>query len=180
MSKQLTVIQQKIYDVRGEKIMLDFDLAEVYGVETRVLNQAVKRNRDKFPKRYMFQLKAKEWEFLRSQIVILEKGKGKFPKYLPYAFTEHGVTMLASVLKSKRAVRMNISVVDAFVFIKQIALKPLGNSSQLQQLKDEIYKRLSEHDIQLAAIYDVIENILDEKAENKSWQHRERIGFKKN
>jgi hypothetical protein len=97
---QPTIIQQKIFDIRNQKVMLDFDLAELYEVETKVLNQAVKRNIDRFPADFMFRLTADEWQFLRSQIVTLEIGQGKFPKYLPYAFTEHGVTMLASVLKS--------------------------------------------------------------------------------
>jgi ORF6N domain len=91
---KLVVIQQKIFEVRGQSIMLDFDLAELYGVETKVLNQAVKRNADRFPKDFLFRLNKKEWDFLRSQFVTLEKGRGKYPKYLPHAFTEHGVTML--------------------------------------------------------------------------------------
>lgn len=88
---KLAIIQQKIYEIRGEKVMLDFDLAELYAVETRILNQTVKRNSDRFPKDFMFQLKTGEWDFLRSQIVTLENGRGKYPKYLPYVFTEHGV-----------------------------------------------------------------------------------------
>ena len=86
----LTIIQSKIYEIRRQKVMLDFDLAELYGVETRTLNQAVKRNVDRFPRDFMFRLNKKEWDFLRSQIVTLEKGRGKFPKYLPHVFTEHG------------------------------------------------------------------------------------------
>src|ERR1700730_4538682 len=96
------LIQNKIYTVSGQKVMLDFDLAELYEVETKVLNQAVKRNISKFPKDFMFRLSKNEWKILRSQFVTLEleEGRGKFSKYLPYAFTEHGVTMLASVLRS--------------------------------------------------------------------------------
>ena len=101
---QLSVIHNKIYEIRGHKIMLDFDLAELYEVETKVLNQAMKRNKDRFPKDFMFQLSKEEWEFLRSQIVTLEKdGRGKYPKYLPFAFTEYGVIMLASVLRSEKS-----------------------------------------------------------------------------
>ena len=97
---ELQVIQKKIYDVRGHRVMLDFDLAELYEVETRALKQAVKRNIDIFPDDFMFELTQNEWKLLTSQIVIFEKGlgKGKYPKYLPFAFTEHGVTMLANVL----------------------------------------------------------------------------------
>jgi ORF6N domain len=111
---EITVIQNKIYEIRGQKIMLDYDLAEIYEVETRVLNQAVKRNIGRFPKDFMLQLTSKEWQFLRSQIVmsleitgnnnssqiVMSSKKHRGAKYLPYAFTEHGVTMLAAVLKS--------------------------------------------------------------------------------
>ncbi|MBC8488999.1 MAG: ORF6N domain-containing protein [Bacteroidetes bacterium] len=100
---QLQVIQKKIYELRGQKVMLDFDLAELYEVETRVLKQAVKRNLDIFPDDFMFELTRDEWKLLTSQFVMFEKGqgKGKYPKYLPFAFTEHGVTMLANTLKVK-------------------------------------------------------------------------------
>ena len=95
---KLAILQQKIFEIREQKVMLDFDLAALYGVETRVLNQAVRRNLDRFPRDFMFKLKKQEWDFLRSQIVILENGKGKHSKYLPYVFTEHGVTMVANLL----------------------------------------------------------------------------------
>ncbi|PIY02551.1 MAG: DNA-binding protein, partial [Bacteroidetes bacterium CG_4_10_14_3_um_filter_31_20] len=96
---QLQVIQKKIYEIRGQKVMLDFDLALLYEVETRVLKQAVRRNLDIFPDDFMFQLTRDEWKLLTSQIVMFEKGqgKGKYPKFLPFAFTEHGVTMLTNV-----------------------------------------------------------------------------------
>jgi phage regulator Rha-like protein len=175
----LIVVQQKIYDVRGEKVMLDFDLAALYEVETRVFNQAVKRNIDSFPKDFMFRLTQKEWTSLRSQIVMLETGKGKHPKYLPYAFTEHGVTMLASVLKSTRARKMNIAIVRAFVALRKFALKNNDVIEQLKELKD----RIGEHDVQLNQIYNAIENMLDEKVDKKAeeakWKNRQRIGFKK-
>jgi hypothetical protein len=119
---QLQVIQNKIFEIRGQKVMLDFDLAELYDVETKVFNQAVKRNIESFPAEFMFQLTKSEYKTLRSQIVTLyeqqaggqelnssqfvmmeKTGRGKYSKYLPYAFTEHGVTMLASVLKSSTA-----------------------------------------------------------------------------
>ena len=91
-------IQTKINEIRGQKVMLDFDLAELYGVETKVLNQAVKRNTDRFPADFMVQITREEYNSLRSQIVTLETGRGKYAKYLPYAFTEQGVSMLSSVL----------------------------------------------------------------------------------
>jgi len=175
----LTIIQNKIYEIRGQKVMVNFDLADLYEVETKVLNQAVKRNINRFPVDFMFRLTKKEWESLRSQIVTLENGRGKYPKYLPYVFTEHGVTMLASVLKSERAVKMNIAIVRAFVALRQIALHHKDLAEKLDQLKNEMYNRLGEHDTQLNAIYDAIENMLDDKVEKKNWEERERIGFKK-
>jgi phage regulator Rha-like protein len=175
----LTIIQNKIYEIREQKAMLDFDLAELYDVETKVLNQAVKRNRDRFPVDFMFRLTKKEWESLRSQIVTLKNGRGKYPKYLPYVFTEHGVTMLASILRSERAVKMNIAIVRAFIALRQIALYHKDLAEKLDQLKNEMYDRLGEHDTQLNAIYDAIENMLDDKSEKKNWEQRERIGFKK-
>ena|ERR1700741_3275291 len=111
---KLAVIQQKIYEIRGHKVMLDFDLAALYGTETRVLKQSVKRNLDHFPRDFMFQLNKKEWKEL---ITICDNLPEmiKFSPSLSFAFTEHGVTMLASVLKSRKAVKMNIAVVRAFV-----------------------------------------------------------------
>jgi ORF6N domain len=185
------VIQDKIYEVRGERIMLDFDLAHLYGVETRVFNQAVKRNAASFPKDFMFKLTAREWkEILSSQVVILDpKGRSsqnvmtsikyRSAKYLPYAFTEHGVTMLASILKSPKARKMNIAIVRAFIVLKRFANKNAAVLHLVKELKD----RIDEHDVQLSSIYDAIENMLDEKEEEKvkkiGWEERERIGFKK-
>jgi phage regulator Rha-like protein len=188
------LIREKIYEIRGQKIMLDFDLAELYGVETRVFNQAVKRNIDRFPEDFMFRLTTEEWEALKysSQMVasadivdsqsdknssqfVMSSKKNRGGAYLPYAFTEHGVTMLASVLKSEKAVRMSIAVVRAFIALKQLVLQKNSISAQLQELRD----RLGEHDVQLACIYDAIENLLDEKANEKKWEDRPRIGFKR-
>lgn len=105
------LVEQKIYLLRGKKVMLSHDLAGLYGVTTFNLNKAVKRNSDRFPEDFMFQLTAKENESLRFQIGILEKGRGKYAKYLPYAFTEQGVAMLSSVLRSKKAIRVNIEII---------------------------------------------------------------------
>ena len=171
----LTVIQNKIYEIRNQKVMLDFDLAELYEVETKVLNQAVKRNISRFPKDFMFRLDTEEWSVLRSQNVTLEAGRGKFPKYLPFAFTEHGVTMLASVLKSEKAVKMNIAIVRAFIALRELAL----NYKELGLQFNELRTRIGEHDAQLNQIYNAIENLLDEKIDKKRWEERERIGFKK-
>jgi len=174
---QLSVIHSKIYEIRGQKVMLDFDLAELYEVETKVLNQAVKRNKDRFPKDFMFQLTKEEWEFLRSQIVTLEKeGRGKYPKYLPFAFTEHGVTMLASVLRSEKAIKMNIAIVRAFIALRQFAINYKDLALQLKELRETV----DNHNGQLNQIYNALENLLDDKAEQKKWEEREPVGFKSN
>ena len=171
---QLQLIQNRIYEIRGEKIMLDFDLAELYEVETRVFNQAVKRNIDSFPKDFMFRLTSKEWENNSSQIVM-SSIKHRGARYLPYAFTEHGVAMLSSILKSDTARTMNIAIIRAFIALRKIALQKSDLLEILNGLKD----RIDEHDLQLKSIYDSIENLLDEKIEHKGWNERERIGFKK-
>lgn len=116
---ELKIIQNKIFEIRGQSVMLDFDLAELYEVETRVLNQAVKRNIKRFPSDFMFQLTNKEFDVLMSQSVISSWGG---TRKLPHAFTEHGVTMLASVLRSERAIEINIQVVRAFIALRQYAL----------------------------------------------------------
>lgn len=130
---ELQLIQNKIFQIRGKRVMLDFDLAELYTVETRVLKQAVKRNIRRFPTDFMFELTKDEYDSLRSQIVILEKGRGKHSKYRPYAFTEQGVAMLSSVLKSEKAIDVNIAIMRAFVLVRQ-------HLADYQDLKDEISK----------------------------------------
>ena len=115
---EIANIQTKIYEIRGQKVMLDFDLAELYEVETRVLNQAVKRNLDIFPIDFMFQLTLSEWEDNPSQFVMSSR-KHRGSLYLPFAFTEHGVTMLASVLKGTKARQTSIAIVRAFIALKK-------------------------------------------------------------
>jgi len=116
---ELQIIQTKIFEIRGQRVMLDFDLANLYEVETRVLNQAVKRNIKRFPSDFMFQLSNKEFDNLMSQSVISSWGG---TRKLPYVFTEHGVTMLASVLRSERAIAINIQIVRAFIALRQYSL----------------------------------------------------------
>ena len=136
---ELTVIiQSKIYEIRGQRVMLDFDLAELYQVETRVLNQAVKRNIDRFPKDFMFQVTAEEWVVISSQFVMTSRNKR--PKSaLPLAFTEHGVVMLSSVLRSDIAVQTSVLITRAFVAMRQmIANSPIIMSAQLQKEMKEL------------------------------------------
>ena len=141
---QLSVIQNKIFEIRGHKVMLDFDLAEIYEVETRVLKQAVKRNINRFPSDFMFELTRTEYNFLRSQIVTLEKGRGRYSKYLPYAFTEQGVAMLSSVLNSERAIQVNIVIIRTFVLIRQSALSYGELSAKIKKLEKKYNKNFSE------------------------------------
>ena len=184
-------IQNRIYTLRGERVMLDFDLAGLYEVETRVLNQAVKRNIKRFPEDFMFRLTTSEWQVIRSQIVtatsinsmssqIVMTSSNKRPTIaLPYAFTEQGVAMLSGILNSDVAINMNIAIMRAFVEIRKLGV---GNNKVAEQIKI-LFERMGEHDVQLAAIYDAMENLMDEKVDEKirkkTWQERERIGFKK-
>jgi phage regulator Rha-like protein len=188
---KVTIIQQKIFDIRGQNVMLDFDLAELYGVETKRLNEQVKRNIERFPEDFMFRLTKKEWDFMRSQIATAS-GEPKVKRshsatasqkkrnisVTPYAFTEHGVTMLANVLKSKKAIKMSIAVVRAFISLKQLAIQHKDLAERLDELRKELHERIGEHDTQLSAIYDAIENLLDDKIEKKNWEERERIGYR--
>ena len=167
---QLTVIQTKIFEIRGQKVMLDFDLAELYQTETKYLKRSVRQNINRFPADFMFELTNDEFKSLRSQNVTSKKGG---TRYMPFAFTEHGITMLSSILNSATAIEMNIAIVRAFIALKQIVMQHNNIAEQLQQLHD----RLGEHDVQLAQIYDAIENLLEEKAVKKGWDDRQRIGF---
>ena len=143
------IIASKIFLIRGQKIMLSLDLALLYDVEVRALVQAVKRNIKRFPEDFMFQLTNDEWKTLRSQFVILEKGRGKYPKYLPYAFTEQGIAMLSSVLNSDRAISVNIAIMRTFVKVRKY----------LATHKD-VLKKLKEHDNQIKTIFGVINKLL--------------------
>jgi hypothetical protein len=187
--KIIRSIQNRIYEIRGERVMLDFDLARLYEVETKVLNQAVKRNIRRFPEDFMFLLTADELEDIRSQmlatgsaenpprsqIVTLKTGRGTNVKYLPHAFTEQGVAMLSAVLKSEKAIMMNIAIMRAFVEIRKFLIQEDALKTQLKEIRE----RLGEHDTQLNQIYDAMENLLDEKAAERKWNEREMIGFKK-
>jgi len=167
--------------------MLDRDLASLYETETKALNLAVKRNIKRFPEDFMFQLTKEEFESLRFQIETLEnsdkplrlqietsKGRGG-TRYLPYAFTEQGVAMLSGILNSDKAINMNIAIMRAFVKVREILLQQNDFKSQLKEIKD----KLGAHDAQLNQIYDAMENLIDEKASQRKWEDRERIGFKK-
>ncbi len=154
---ELQIIQNKIYEIRGQRVMLDFDLAELYEVETRVLNQAVKRNIKRFPSDFMFQLSNKEFDNLMSQIVISSWGG---TRKLPFAFTEHGVTMLASVLRSERAVEINIQIVRAFIALRQYALG-------YAELNQKLETFMLETNMQFSDIYQALTEMASQNEKDK-------------
>ncbi len=184
-------IQNRIYDIRGQRVLLDFDLAALYEVETRVLNQAVKRNIKRFPDDFMFQLTAIEYKDILSVVeiqtfsandshttnpsqIVTGSQKHRSKDFLPYAFTEQGVAMLSGVLSSDKAINMNIAIMRAFVDIRKIILIKGDITTQIAQ----IIERVGEHDAKLNHLYEAIENLLDSRAAQKKWENRERIGFK--
>jgi len=162
---ELAHIKSKIYEIRGVKVMLDFDLAEIYGVETKVLNQSVKRNIDRFPLDFMFQLNNQEFVNLMSQIVTSRWGG---MRYLPYAFTEHGVAMLASVLKSKKAIEINLDIVRAFIALRQFAL---GYADLNRKIEDF----MRETNTQFEDVYHILDELSAHKKEHEKPQNK--IGF---
>lgn len=153
--------------------MLDFDLAILYEVQTKVLNQAVKRNKKRFPIDFMFRLTPVEWKNMRSQIVTASLEK-RNTTALPYAFTEQGVAMLSGILSSDRAIKMNIAIMRAFVEVRRLLL---SEGDIIQQITD-MKNRLGDHDDQLQQLFEALENLLAEKAQQVNWESRERIGFK--
>ncbi len=222
----IEVIKHRIYEVRGLRVMLDRDLAELYGVETKVLNQAVKRNIERFPEDFMFKLNKSEWVFLRSQFVTLKEsalstdtedidivetslrsqivtlnndedsmssqivmtnGRGQHSKYLPCAFTELGIAMLSSVLRSETAIQVNINIMRAFVAIRHAIGAWQGVNLKVEQLShkvdnlnarvDEILHEQNENNMEMAVQISALNDALDQLREKPSTP-RKRIGFK--
>jgi hypothetical protein len=159
-------IERKIYFIRGQKVILDFDLARLYEVETKVLLQAVKRNIGRFPDDFMFQLTESEFRGLRSQFVT-SKGRGG-RRFLAYAFTEHGVAMLSSVLHSERAVQVNIAIIRAFVRIREF----LSTHKDLARKLEELERKYESHDSQIKAVFEAIRELMKPPQPT-----RRRIGF---
>jgi ATP-dependent Clp protease ATP-binding subunit ClpA len=153
-------ISRAILVLRGHKVLLDAELAALYGVDTRVLLQAVKRNRERFPADFMIELTAADWAALRSQIVTLKRGRGQHRKYLPYAFTEQGVAMLSSVLKSARAIAVNIQIMRAFVRMRELLISNRELAQKLDQLEARLEKKLASHDEAIAAILSAIRELM--------------------
>jgi hypothetical protein len=163
----IEVIEKKIFLIRGEKVMLDSDLAELYGVETFNLNKAVKRNIDRFPDDFMFQLSGEEADSLRFQIGMSKKTGRGGRRYLPYVFTEQGVAMLSSVLNSKRAVHVNIEIMRAFVKLRQM----LASNAELARKLEALEKK---YDAQFKVVFDAIRQLMSPAVPKKG-----RIGFRR-
>lgn len=153
-------IAHAILLVRGQKVLLDSDFAAMYGVTTKVLLQAVKRNERRFPEDFMLRLAADEWQALRSQFVTLKLGRGQHRKYLPYAFTEQGVAMLSSVLKSERAIAVNIEIMRAFVRMRELLASNKALARQLKDLELRVSKKLAVQDKAIADILKTIRELM--------------------
>jgi len=166
------IIISKIYNIRGKHVLLAQDLAELYEVETKVLNQQVKRNIRRFPERYMFQLTKDEYDRLRSQNVTLKRGQ--HVKYLPYAFTEHGILMLSSVLNSERADKVNMIIIDTIVKLRDLMFLHKDVVQQLEQVQN----KLTEHDNQIMVIFEYLKQLEAAKHQELEQKNRKRIGFK--
>lgn len=190
LSAPVQLIERRIYLIRGQKVMLDFDLAELYGVPTRQLNQQVTRNKKRFPEDFMFRLTKEEAEFLRSQFVISKAERPQFAgkdenlrsqfvisssgkggrRHLPYAFTEQGVAMLSSVLNSEQAIEVNIAIMRAFVRLRQM----LETNEELNRKFAAVIKKLSAHDKYFRVVFDELKKLM-EKPRSSGRQ----IGFKR-
>ena len=184
-----TAIESLIYEIRGQKIMLDRDLAKMYGVETKVLNQAVKRNMKRFPEDFMFQLTPEEC--LRSQIVTLNTKQGQHLKYMPHAFTEQGVAMLSSILKSDTAIEINIRIMRTFVAIRNHLYTTQRFTAELEAIKAKLELLERNDEDNLEAINDISEDMrreidtiyqaiaaLSVKEPPQKEPQRQKIGFK--
>ena len=190
MSEDLMIVQNLIYEIRGQKVMLDFDLARLYQVSTGVLNQAVKRNIERFPADFMFRLTGEEVQNMMSQFVISSKRKTSAP---PFAFTEQGVAMLASVLKSPIAVAASISIMRAFVQVRQYLLTTVSMSAELKELRTKVDLLAMQQEENLAAGNDHSEDVrqdidnlylaigeLSSRIEEKKHEPQRKIGFQQN
>lgn len=190
MSEDLIIVQNLIYEIRGQKVMLDFDLAKLYQVETKVLNQAVKRNAKRFPPDFMFQLDAKEFTILKSQIVTSSWGG---TRKLPYAFTEQGVAMLSGLLHSDVAIDANIAIMRAFVQVRQYLLSTASVSAEVKELRAKVDLLQLQQEENLEAVNDLSEDVrqdidnlylaigeLSSRLEEKKRTPRRKIGFEHN
>ena len=169
---ELQTIQNRIYEIRGQKVLLDFDLAELYETETKRLKEAVRRNIERFPSDFMFELTKDEYNTLRTQFATLDnRGRGKHSKYRPFAFTEQGIAMLASVLRSPKAIEVNIQIVRAFVFLRKYALSHTELTQKLEELETKYNKQFND-------IFEAINYLIQKDKLENTQKVRKRIGFK--
>lgn len=189
---ELQLIRQKIYDIRGQRVMLDFDLAELYEVETRALNQAVKRNRTRFPEDFMFQLDPGDWRAIRLAILntnsshfVTSYRKQRGASYIPFAFTEQGIAMLSPVLRSEKAIQVNIAIMRAFAKFRRYALTYAEMAHKIAESEAKFEKEFANiHEVLkwLAAENqtraDDITAMQTEQPQTSNWENRLRIGFK--
>lgn len=166
---ELQLIQNKIYEIRGQRVMLDFDLAEMYETETKRLKEAVRRNIDRFPDDFMFKLSNDEYENLRTQFATSNRGG---TRYMPFAFTEQGVAMLSSVLNSKKAIQVNIAVIRAFVVLRQ-------HLADYKDLKENIATLEKQMNLNFKDINQALHYLLNKDAQEIAQHERKQIGFKK-
>jgi phage regulator Rha-like protein len=169
MANELVPIQSMIYEVRGQKVMLDSDLAKLYEVEIKRLNENVRRNIKRFPPEFMFQLTNEEWENQRSQIATFSKDTRK---YKPYAFTEHGILMLSSVLNSDKAIDINIQIMKIFVRMRQFALSQSGTDEQIAELRKLLMLYIEKNDKRVNDIIIALNKLMEKPKETK------KIGFR--
>ena len=169
------MIIKKIYIIREQKVMLDFDLAALYEVETNYLKRQVRRNIGRFPEDFLFEISSEEYNSLRCQFGTLKRGEHS--KYNPFAFTEQGLAMLSGVINSGKAIAMNIAIMRAFAVMRKFIFTYETLSKKIEELKLSI----GEHDAQLNSIYTALENLMDDKVDKElqqqKWMNRKRIGF---
>ena len=163
------IIMSKIFYIRGQKVMLDSDLAELYGVETKRLKEQVKRNINRFPERFMFELSRQENELLRSQNATLKKGEHS--KYLPFVFTEHGILMLSNVLKSESAVQVSFRIIDVFVRLREV----YAEQTEVWLAIEKIKSKLDNQDKNMEIVFRYLDELIDK---NDNQPPRKAIGFK--
>ena len=168
MAEALIQIQNMIYEIRGQKVMLDRDLAGLYGVELKRLNESVKRNIKRFPQEFMFQLMDEEWVNLRSQIATFTKNSRK---YKPYVFTEHGILMLSSVLNSDTAIGINIQIMKIFVRMRQYVLSQSPSNDQIAELRKLLMLYIEKNDKRVNEIIIALNNLIERPSKTKT------IGF---
>jgi phage regulator Rha-like protein len=170
-SAPVQLIERSIYLIRDQKVMLDWDLAELYQIPTKAFNQSVKRNLDRFPPDFMFRLSAEEIELLNRSHIVTGSQRHRDPRYLPYAFTEHGVAMLSAVLRSDRAVQMSILIVRAFVKLREM----LATNKDLALKIEDLEQKQKEHAEKLTAVYSILKQLIEAPAKSQN-----PIGFRLN